>query len=101
MPFLLGSRAASAGYRLAAFETTGSTNLEAMVRARDGEHGPRWFVTSEQNAGRGRRNRPWHATRGNLGSSRLEVSDISPGGGGTAGGPEGRVVATARTQGRQ
>jgi BirA family biotin operon repressor/biotin-[acetyl-CoA-carboxylase] ligase len=26
-----------------------------MARARDGERGPIWFVTSEQTAGRGRR----------------------------------------------
>jgi BirA family transcriptional regulator, biotin operon repressor / biotin---[acetyl-CoA-carboxylase] ligase len=37
-----------------------------------------WFVTSEQTAGRGRRNRPWIAPRGNLASSILEVLDVSP-----------------------
>jgi BirA family biotin operon repressor/biotin-[acetyl-CoA-carboxylase] ligase len=37
-----------------------------------------WFVTSEQTAGRGRRNRPWIAPRGNLASSILEVIDVSP-----------------------
>jgi BirA family biotin operon repressor/biotin-[acetyl-CoA-carboxylase] ligase len=37
-----------------------------------------WFVTSEQTAGRGRRNRPWIAPRGNLASSVLEVIDVSP-----------------------
>jgi BirA family biotin operon repressor/biotin-[acetyl-CoA-carboxylase] ligase len=78
MPFSLGSRAASVGYRLAAFETTGSTNAEAISRARGGERGPMWFVTSEQTAGRGRRQRPWIAPRGNLASSILEVMDISP-----------------------
>src|SRR5450432_1341588 len=78
MPFALGSRAISAGYRLAAFESIGSTNAEAMRRARDGERGPMWFVTSEQTAGRGRRNRPWIAPRGNLASSILEVIDVSP-----------------------
>ena len=49
-----------------------------MSRARDGECGPIWFVTSEQTAGRGRRHRSWIAPRGNLASSVLEVSDISP-----------------------
>jgi BirA family transcriptional regulator, biotin operon repressor / biotin---[acetyl-CoA-carboxylase] ligase len=49
-----------------------------MARARDGERGPIWFVTSEQTAGRGRRYRPWIAPRGNLASSILEVIDISP-----------------------
>jgi BirA family transcriptional regulator, biotin operon repressor / biotin---[acetyl-CoA-carboxylase] ligase len=78
MTFSLGPRAVSAGYRLAAFESIGSTNAEAMARARDGERGPMWFVTSEQTAGRGRRYRPWIAPRGNLASSILEVIDISP-----------------------
>jgi BirA family transcriptional regulator, biotin operon repressor / biotin---[acetyl-CoA-carboxylase] ligase len=78
MTFSLGPRAVSAGYRLAAFESIGSTNAEAMARARDGERGPVWFVTSEQTAGRGRRHRPWIAPRGNLASSILEVIDGSP-----------------------
>src|SRR6266481_779072 len=78
MAFTLGPRAISAGYRLAAFDSIGSTNAEAMSRAREGERGPLWFVTSEQTAGRGRRNRPWIAPRGNLASSILEVMDISP-----------------------
>ena len=78
MTFSLGSKATSAGYRLAAFDQTGSTNAEAMSRAREGERGPVWFVTSEQTAGRGRRQRAWIAPRGNLASSVLEVMDISP-----------------------
>jgi BirA family biotin operon repressor/biotin-[acetyl-CoA-carboxylase] ligase len=78
MPFSLGSRAISAGYRLTAFESIGSTNAEAMSRARDGERGPMWFVTSEQTAGRGRRNRPWIAPRGNLACSILETIDVAP-----------------------
>lgn len=78
MTFALGPRAASAGYRLFAFDKAGSTNAEAMSRARDGEHGPAWFVTSEQTAGRGRRQRAWIAPRGNLASSVLEILDVSP-----------------------
>ena len=78
MTFSLGPRASSAGYRLAAFDQIGSTNAEAMARARDGERGPIWFVTSEQTAGHGRRHRPWIAPRGNLASSILEVIDVSP-----------------------
>src|SRR5260370_3332175 len=78
MTFALGPRAVSAGYRLAAFDRIGSTNAEAMGRARDGERGLLWFVTSEQTAGRGRRPRPWIAPRGNLASSILEVVDVSP-----------------------
>ena len=78
MAFTLGPRAVSAGYRLAAFDQIGSTNAEAMERARNGERGPTWFVTSEQTAGRGRRHRPWIAPRGNLASSILEVLEVSP-----------------------
>jgi BirA family transcriptional regulator, biotin operon repressor / biotin---[acetyl-CoA-carboxylase] ligase len=78
MPFTLGPRATSAGYRLAAFDQVGSTNAEAMSRARGGERGPMWFVAPEQTAGRGRRQRAWIAPRGNLASSILEVMDVSP-----------------------
>jgi BirA family transcriptional regulator, biotin operon repressor / biotin---[acetyl-CoA-carboxylase] ligase len=78
MPFKLSQRAASKGYRLATFDQIGSTNAEAMAHARKGELGPIWFVTTEQTAGRGRRNRPWIATRGNLASSILEVMDTTP-----------------------
>src|SRR6478672_9404636 len=78
MAFALGHRAATAGYRLAAFDQIGSTNAEAMVRAREGERGPMWFVTTEQTAGRGRRQRAWIAPRGNLASTVLEVINVSP-----------------------
>src|SRR5947207_15501446 len=78
MAFALGPLATSAGYRLTAFDQTGSTNAEAMARARDGERGPMWFVTTEQTAGRGRRQRAWIAPRGNLASSILEVMDVTP-----------------------
>jgi BirA family transcriptional regulator, biotin operon repressor / biotin---[acetyl-CoA-carboxylase] ligase len=78
MPFTLGPRAISAGYRLAAFDRIGSTNAEALTRARQGERGPIWFVTPEQTAGRGRRQRAWIAPRGNLASSILEVVDVAP-----------------------
>src|SRR5947199_5317375 len=78
MTFSLGPRATSAGYRLAAYDSIGSTNAEALSRAREGEQGPILFVTSEQTAGRGRRHRPWIAPRGNLASSILEVMDVPP-----------------------
>src|SRR5437868_13365068 len=77
MPFTLGPRALSAGYRLAAFDSIGSTNAEAMSRAREGERGPKWFVTSVQTAGRGRRHRPWIAPRGNRARRILEVMEVS------------------------
>ena len=78
MAFSLGSRAISAGYRLAAFDQVGSTNTEAMARARDGDRGSIWFVTSEQTAGKGRRQRAWIAPRGNLAASILEVMNVPP-----------------------
>jgi BirA family biotin operon repressor/biotin-[acetyl-CoA-carboxylase] ligase len=78
MAFTLGTRAISAGYRLASFDQVGSTNSEAMAQARAGERGPMWFVTTEQTAGRGRRHRPWIAPKGNLASSVLETIDVAP-----------------------
>jgi BirA family biotin operon repressor/biotin-[acetyl-CoA-carboxylase] ligase len=79
MTFSLGPRATSSGYRLAAFDSIGSTNAEALMRARAGETGPIWLVTKAQTAGRGRRQRAWVAPYGNLASSILEVIDTSPG----------------------
>src|SRR5271163_4618716 len=93
--FLLGPLASSAGYRLAAFDHIGSTNVEAMSRARDGERGPMWFVTTEQTAGRGRRNRAWIAPRGNLASSILEVMEISPAAAATVGFAAGLAIEAA------
>src|SRR5690349_7832788 len=78
MALALGPRATAAGCRLIAFDQAGSTNAEAMAHARQGERGPTWFVTTEQTAGRGRRQRAWIAPRGNLASSVLEVMDVSP-----------------------
>src|SRR5215470_5817189 len=95
MPFTLGPRAASQGYSLVAFDQIGSTNAEAIARARGGERGPVWFVTSEQTAGRGRRQRPWIAPRGNLASSILEVMDVVPAVAATLGFAAGLALETA------
>jgi len=95
MAFSLGSRAISAGYRLAAFDQVGSTNTEAMARARDGDRGSIWFVTSEQTAGKGRRQRAWIAPRGNLASSVLEVIDVAPATAATLGFAAGLAIASA------
>lgn len=78
MGFALGPRAIAAGYKLAASERTGSTNMDAIESARAGERGPIWFVTAEQTAGRGRRQRAWVSPRGNLAASVLEVVDVAP-----------------------
>lgn len=98
MAFALGPRASAAGTRLATFESTGSTNTEAMDRARAGERGPMWFVTTMQTAGRGRRNRPWIAPRGNLASSVLEVLDIAPSAAATLGFAAGVALEKALRQ---
>src|SRR3981189_886601 len=95
MAFSLWSRATWAVYRLADFDSIGSTNAEALARARDGERGPIWFVTSEQTAGRGRRHRPWSAPRGNLASSILEVMDVPPAVAATLGFAAGLALAAA------
>ena len=101
MVFSLGPRATSAGYRLAAFDSIGSTNAEAISRAREGEYGPIWFVTSEQTAGRGRRHRPWIAPRGNLASSILEVIDVSPAVAATLGFAAGLALEIGRASCRE
>src|SRR3954464_3386824 len=100
MTFSLGSRAASAGYRLESFDRIGSTNAEALARARGGESGPLWFVTSEQTAGRGRRHRPWIAPRGNLAASILETIEAPPAVAATLGFAAGlALVAALRSAG--
>jgi BirA family biotin operon repressor/biotin-[acetyl-CoA-carboxylase] ligase len=95
MGFDLGPRAVAAGYQLAAFDSVDSTNSAAMDAARHGEGGPKWFVTSLQTAGRGRRQRPWVAPRGNLASSILEVMDVQPGTAATLGFAAGLALAAA------
>jgi len=95
MPFTLGRRAVSAGYRVQAFDQIGSTNTEAVARAREGERGSVWFVTTEQTAGRGRRQRPWIAPRGNLASSVLEVMDVAPAVAATLGFAAGLAIEAA------
>ncbi len=95
MPFTLGPRATSAGYRLEAYDQIGSTNVEAMARAREGDRGSIWFVTSEQTAGRGRRQRAWIAPRGNLASSVLEVLQVTPAAAATLGFAAGLATEAA------
>lgn len=79
MAFALGPRAERAGCRIASFETIGSTNAEALARARAGDDGPLWIVSSEQTKGRGRRGRAWATTGGNLAASLLLRCDVPPG----------------------
>lgn len=60
-----------AGYRLVKFETTDSTNAEAMRRANAGEPGPLWVWSARQSSGRGRQGREWQSQAGNLFASLL------------------------------
>jgi BirA family biotin operon repressor/biotin-[acetyl-CoA-carboxylase] ligase len=55
-----------AGVRHERFETLGSTNAEALVRARAGERGPLWISAGTQSGGRGRRGNFWASPPGNL-----------------------------------
>ena len=66
-----------AGARHIVFETLGSTNAEALARARAGERGPLWITARAQSAGRGRRSSAWVSTPGNLFASLL-LTEPSP-----------------------
>jgi BirA family biotin operon repressor/biotin-[acetyl-CoA-carboxylase] ligase len=79
MAFSLGRAAAADGYRLAAFDTVGSTSTEALARARAGDPGRLWVVAREQTAGHGRRGRPWETASGNLAASLLLVEPAHEG----------------------
>lgn len=78
MAFALGPRARAQNYRLEAFDSIGSTNAEALERARAGERGPLWLVTDQQTAGRGRRQRAWVSPRGNLAATVVETVNVQP-----------------------
>ena len=84
---VIDAAAASAGVRLESFETLGSTNEEALARARAVRAhagrpradtiGPLWIVAAQQTAGRGRRGRAWVSPRGNLHATLL-LTDPCP-----------------------
>lgn len=76
--FSLGPKARGAGYRLAAFDTIGSTNTEAMQAALAGDPGGIWFCALQQTEGRGRRGRNWATPHGNMAASLLIVPDCDP-----------------------
>lgn len=78
MAFALGPRARAQNYRVEAFDSIGSTNAEALERARAGERGPLWLVTDQQTAGRGRRQRAWVSPRGNLAATIVETVNVQP-----------------------
>ncbi|QPC87477.1 biotin--[acetyl-CoA-carboxylase] ligase [Mesorhizobium sp. NBSH29] len=76
MPFVLAPTALSAGFRLEAHDAVGSTNALALDRARAGDAGNIWIVSKKQEAGRGRRGRPWATPEGNLAASLLVKPDV-------------------------
>ena len=67
-----------AGARHIAFETLGSTNAEALTRARAGERGPLWITAKIQDAGRGRRGSSWTSPPGNLYATLLLSAPSAP-----------------------
>src|SRR5690348_16468046 len=66
-----------AGVRTLRFDTLGSTNAEALTRARAGERGPLWIAAAAQTAGRGRRGTSWASAPGNL-TATLLLTEPSP-----------------------
>ena len=95
MAFALGPSAASRGYRLFAFDTIGSTSVEAAERAREGDPGRLWIVAKEQTAGHGRRGRPWQTPSGNLAASLLVLLPGPPAQAATLGFAAGLALETA------
>ena len=77
-PMQLDPAAVGAGVQLAAFAALGSTNEEALARARRGAFGPLWVVAREQTAGRGRRGRSWVSEPGNLYATLLVTDPSRP-----------------------
>jgi BirA family biotin operon repressor/biotin-[acetyl-CoA-carboxylase] ligase len=64
LAYRLGEAARAAGHRLHVHDRLGSTNTEALERARAGETGPLWVVAHRQEAGRGRRGNRWSSLPG-------------------------------------
>lgn len=62
------------GYRHIALGDVGSTNAEALERARAGDPGNLWITAKRQLQGRGRRGRPWVSEEGNLYASLLMLN---------------------------
>ena len=69
--------ASATGASLISCDTLGSTNAEALSRARVGARGPLWIAAAQQTAGRGRRGNVWTSEPGNLYASLL-LSDAAP-----------------------
>jgi BirA family biotin operon repressor/biotin-[acetyl-CoA-carboxylase] ligase len=65
------------GVSLETLDSAGSTNSEALDRARRGIRGPRWITANTQTAGRGRKARSWVSPPGNLYATLL-LTDPAP-----------------------
>lgn len=76
--FRLADEAATRGFTLRVYDEIGSTNDEAMRRARDGESRSLWLVANSQTHGRGRHGRTWQSPPGNLYASLLLVDAVAP-----------------------
>ena len=74
----LDPTALAAGVRHIALDAAGSTNAEALGRARAGERGPLWITAQSQSAGRGRRGSTWVSAKGNLYATLLLSEPSSP-----------------------
>jgi len=74
----LDPAAVAAGVRLARYDEIGSTNAEALFRARQGERGPLWIVAAKQTSGRGRHGRAWISEPGNLYATLLLTEAAPP-----------------------
>jgi BirA family biotin operon repressor/biotin-[acetyl-CoA-carboxylase] ligase len=75
----LDPTALAAGVRLFALDRVGSTNIEALDRARAGEPGPFWVTARTQAGGKGRRGRAWVSEPGNLYATLLLTRPSPPG----------------------
>lgn len=75
----MGRPPTPAAIRHIALDTVGSTNAEALARARAGEIGPLWITARTQSAGRGRRGRTWVSLAGNLHATLLLTDPAPPG----------------------
>jgi BirA family biotin operon repressor/biotin-[acetyl-CoA-carboxylase] ligase len=78
MRFTLGPKAQAEGYRIEAHDTVDSTNAVALSRARHGDLGRLWVVSTHQSDGRGRRGRHWGTPPGNLAASLFCLVDAPP-----------------------
>lgn len=66
------------GWRHLALDSVGSTNVEAMNLAHDGDAGQIWVTAEEQVQGKARRGREWISKRGNLYASLLLINQAPP-----------------------